>query len=105
MELHFEQSDTEFYTPFAGLAFVGRALNKKTSLKKSLRKIKKRHGISNIDLVRAYVGLLTLGKNDFDAIDTLRHDDWFQQCMGIKQMPSASRLRQRFNEDAHTTSH
>ena len=54
MELHFEQSDTEFYTPFAGLAFVGRALNKKTSLKKSLRKIKKRHGISNIDLVRAY---------------------------------------------------
>ena len=100
MELHFEQSDTEFYTPFAGLAFVGHALNKKTSLKKSLRKIKKRHGISNIDLVRAYVGLLALGKNDFDAIDTLRHDDWFQQCMGIKQMPSASRLRQRFNEDA-----
>ncbi|KEQ13962.1 IS1380 family transposase [Endozoicomonas numazuensis] len=100
MELHFEQSDTEFYTPFAGLAFIGHALNKKTSLKKSLRKIKKRHGIANIDLVRAYVGLLALGKNDFDAIDTLRHDDWFQQCMGIKQMPSASRLRQRFNEDA-----
>ena len=100
MELHFEQSDTEFYTPFAGLTFVGRALNKKTSLKKSLRKVKKRHGISNIDLVRAYVGLLALGKNSFDAIDTLRHDDWFQQCMGIKQMPSASRLRQRFDEDA-----
>ena len=58
MELHFEQSDTEFYTPFAGLAFVGHALNKKASLKKSLRKIKKRHGISNIDLVRAYAGLL-----------------------------------------------
>ena len=29
MELHFEQSDTEFYTPFAGLSFVGHTLNKK----------------------------------------------------------------------------
>ncbi len=100
MELKFEQSDTEFYTPAAGLCFVGHALNKNTSLKKSLRSIKKRHGIPNIDLVRAFVGLLALGKTDFDAIDNYRHDDWFKRSMGIKQMPSASRLRQRFNEDA-----
>ena len=100
MELKFEQSDTEFYTPAAGLYFVGHALNKKTSLKKSLRSIKKRHGIPNIDLVRAFIGLLALGKTDFDAIDNYRHDDWFKRSMGIKQMPSASRLRQRFNEDA-----
>ena len=100
MELKFEQSDTEFYTPAAGLCFVGHALNKKTSLKKSLRSIKKRHGIPNIDLIRAFVGLLALGKTDFDAIDNYRHDEWFKRSMGIKQMPSASRLRQRFNEDA-----
>ncbi len=88
MELKFEQSDTEFYTPAAGLCFVGDALNKKTSLKKSLRSIKKRHGIPNIDLVRAFIGLLALGKTDFDAIDNYRHDDWFKRSMGIKQMPS-----------------
>ena len=75
MELKFEQSDTEFYTPAADLYFVGHALNKKTSLKKSLRSIKKRHGIPNIDLVRAFIGLLALGKTDFDAIDNYRHDD------------------------------
>ena len=43
---------------------------------------------------------MALGKTDFDAIDNYRHDDWFKRSMGIKQMPSASRLRQRFNEDA-----
>ncbi|MGI9277146.1 MAG: hypothetical protein ACR2PT_20160, partial [Endozoicomonas sp.] len=40
------------------------------------------------------------GKSDFDAIENLRHDAWFKRCMGIRQMPSASRLRQRFDEDA-----
>ena len=38
-------------------------------MNKSLRSIKKRHGIPNIDLVRAFVGLFALGKTDFDAID------------------------------------
>ena len=100
MELKFEQSKSEFYTTAAGLCFVGRALNKNTSLKRSLRSIKKRHGIPNIELVRAFIGLLALGKTNFDSIDNYRHDDWFKRSMGIKQMPSSSRLRQRFNEDA-----
>ena len=100
MELKFEQSDSELYTPTAGLYFVGCALNKNTSLKSSLQSIKKRHGIPSIELVRAFIGLLAMGKTDFDAIDNYRHDDWFKRSMGIKQMPSSSRLRQRFNEDA-----
>ncbi|OOY93750.1 transposase [Solemya velum gill symbiont] len=100
MKLKIEQSDTEFYTPVAGLYFVGHAINKQTTLGKSLRKIKKRHGITNIDLIRTYCGLLAQGKSDFDATDNHRHDRWFRQSLGIKQIPSASRLRQRFNEDA-----
>ena len=100
MKLKIEQSTTEFYTPVAGLYFVGHAINKQTKLAKSLRKIKKRHGIANIDLIRTYSGLLAQGKSDFDAVDNYRHDDWFKRSMGIKQMPSSSRLRQRFNEDA-----
>ena len=100
MELKFEQSKSQFYTPAAGLCFVGRALNKNTSLKRSLRSLKKRHGIPNIELVRAFIGILALGKTNFDSIDNYRHDDWFKRSMGIKQMPSSSRLRQRFNEDA-----
>ncbi|WP_263078015.1 IS1380 family transposase [Endozoicomonas sp. Mp262] len=100
MKLKIEQSQTEFYTPVAGLYFVGHALNKKTALSKSLRKIKKRHRITHIDLIRAYCGQLAQGKSDFDNVDNNRDNDWFRLAMGIKQMPSASRLRQRFNEDA-----
>ncbi len=56
-----EQSDHELYTPQAGLALVGLALNRYTDLRRSLRNIPKRHGIPNIELIRAYVGQLCLG--------------------------------------------
>lgn len=58
MKLKIEQSNTEFYTPIAGLYFVGHAINKQTTLGKTLQKVKKRHGIANIDLIRTYSGLL-----------------------------------------------
>lgn len=100
VKLKIEQSDTEFYTPTAGLYFVGHAINQNTTLKKTLRSVIKRHGIPNIELVRTYIGLLATGKNDFEAVENIRDDDWFKLCMGIGQMPSTSRLRQRFDEDA-----
>ncbi|MFK0572625.1 IS1380 family transposase [Endozoicomonas sp.] len=100
MKLKIEQSDTEFYTPTAGLYFIGYAINQKTTLKKTLRSVNKRHGIPNIELIRTYSALLATGKSDFDAIENIRNDDWFKHCMEIRQMPSSSRLRQRFDEDA-----
>lgn len=95
-----EQSSSEIYTSTAGLALGGLCLNKHTPLVKSLRSISKRHGIANIDLVRTYFGLMLSGKSDFEAVDLVRNDPFFKEAMGIKQSPSASRLRQRFDEDA-----
>lgn len=94
------QSATQTITSHSGLALIGLAINKYTSLSKSLRAISKRHGIPNIELIRAYVGQLCVGKSDFDAIENFRHDRYFRQALGIKQMPSSSRLRQRFDQDA-----
>ena len=94
------QSATQTFTSHSGLALTGLAINKYTTLSKSLRAISKRHGIPNIELVRAYVGQLCVGKSDFDAIENFRHDRYFRQALGIKQMPSSSRLRQRFDQDA-----
>lgn len=95
-----EQSQSEFYTSHSGLALIGQFINRFTSLGKNCRKIKKRHGIPNIELIRPFLGLLTLGKSDFEALENHRHDPFFKQALGIKQMPSPSRLRQRFDEDA-----
>ncbi len=79
---------------------MGHAINQKTTLRKTLRTVTKRHGIPNVELIRAYTSLLATGKSDFEAIENIRNDDWFKNCMDIRQMPSASRLRQRFDEDA-----
>ena len=95
-----EQSDTEFYTSHSGLAMIGMAINQHTPLKKTLRQVKRRHGIPNIELIRTYVGQLAKGKSDFDAIENVRDDRFFQDALGIRQMPSSARLRQRFDEDA-----
>ncbi len=95
-----EQSATEFYTSHSGLALIGLAINRHTSLKKTLRTVVKRHGIPNIELIRSYVGQLSIGKSDFDAIENVRDDRYFKQTLDIKQMPSSARLRQRFDEDS-----
>lgn len=95
-----EQSSTEIISPHGGLALVGQCLNKQTSLAKTSRSIVKRHGIANIDLIRTYLGLICLGKSDFEAVEQARHDPFFKAALGIKQSPSSARLRQRFDEDA-----
>ena len=96
---HLEQSKTEIYTPQAGLALIGHAVNKFTDLVKQARTVPKRHGIPNIDLIRTFTGLLCLGKSDFEAVENARKDPFFKAALGIKQMPSSARLRQRFDED------
>ncbi len=96
-----EQSDTEFYTSHSGLALVGLCLNRFTPLSKSLRSaIPLRHGIAHVDVVKSYLGQLCLGKSDFDAVENVRKDRYFKESLGIGQVPSAARLRQRLDEHA-----
>jgi hypothetical protein len=73
-----QQSKTEVYTPHGGLALVGHCLNRHTSLTKTARTVAKRHGIPNIELIRTYLGLITLGKSDFEAVEPVRTDPFFK---------------------------
>jgi len=100
MTFIFEQNDTEIYASHAGLAAIGPLLNRHSGLKKRLKSIPLRHGIPHIDLIRTYVGLLCQGKNDFEAVEGVRQDPFFQRALGIGRMPSSARLRQRFDEQA-----
>jgi hypothetical protein len=43
-------------------------------------------------------GLLCLAKPDFDAVEQFRDDDYFQQALGLKEVPSEATLRQRLDE-------
>jgi len=59
-------------------------------------------GIANSDILKSYLGLLVQGKNDFDAVEAFRGDDFFTRALGIGTVPSSSTLRQRM--DTHAAS-
>jgi hypothetical protein len=86
----------------AGLAFIGKYLKsiKINSLIDSAFPV--RSGVANSDILKSYLGLLCLGKNDFDAIENFRTNAFFIRALGLKDVPSSPTLRQRL--DAHAAS-
>jgi hypothetical protein len=76
-----EKSEEEFYSSHSGLALVGLCLNRFTSLTKRLGQLGalKKGAISHADVLRSYIGLLCLGKSDFEAISGFRQDRFFKE--------------------------
>ena len=96
-----EQSDGEFYTSHSGLGLVGACINRHSDLGRQVGRLSRGNGqIADIDILRSYLGLLCLGKSDFQAITGMRGDGYFQQALGIGRIPSTERLRQRLDEAA-----
>jgi len=86
-------------TGHAGLLAIGHCLNHFTQLPQAIDPVLPvRAGIANSDVLRAYVGLLSMGKSDFDAIENHRDDDFFLRALGLGAAPSAPTLRQRLDE-------
>ena len=96
-----EKSNDEFYTSHSGLALVGACINRFTDFKKRINDVSPRSGgISHADIARSYLGLLCLGKSDYDAITDRREDRYFQTSLGLAVVPSSETLRQRFDAEA-----
>ena len=95
-----ERLDADF-TSHSGLALVGMALNRHSGLPKVIdKKVALRHGISHSDVLRSYIGMLSLGKSDFEAVENVRDDGFFVEALGVSTVPSAVTLRQRLDERA-----
>jgi len=99
-----EKSADEFYTSHSGLALIGLAINRHTALIAKLKRaIPDTKDIKNADVVRSYIGLLSLGKSDYEAVADMKEDFYFKQALGIKEnVPSPETLRQRLDETATT---
>ena len=98
-----EQSDKEFYTSHSGLALVGLCLNRMSSLPAKAKQnfpVRGSSAIGTDDILRSYVGLLTLGQSDCEAITSRKNDDYFKESLGIGKVPSTETLRQRLDEAA-----
>lgn len=80
-----------------GLALVGR-LFKRIKLPALVDpKYPVRGGIANSDILKCYLGLLTLGKNDFEAVEGFRCQRFAHQALGLRAVPSSVTLRHRFD--------
>lgn len=100
-----EQSDKEFYTSNSGMALIGLAINRFTSLSSRVAKAAPCRGIATSDVLRCYLGLLCQGKSDFEAIRPFWVDDeFFAAALGVQKVPSPETLRQRLDQVAEAVS-
>lgn len=90
----------EFLTSQGGLAMIG-MLAERSGLRDKVSYIvaeKKNGSISTADTLLTMTGLLCLAKPDFDAVEQFRDDEYFQQALGLKEVPSEATLRQRMDQ-------
>ena len=91
----------EHLTSHSGLALIG-ALLSRTELGKRVDEVTlpgcREPKIAHGDIVKSMIGLLSLGKPDYDAIEAFREISFFRQSLGIDHCPSSPTLRQRLDE-------
>jgi len=84
-----------------GLALVGRLLEK-TNLRERIDGVeiagRPRPEIKHGDVILSMLGLLCMGKSDFEDIEGFRNDEFFRLSLGLEELPSAATLRQRLDE-------
>ena len=61
-----------------------------------------RSGVASSCILKSYLALLCLGKNDCDAIENFRGNACFQRALGVRAVSSNPTLRQRM--DTHAAS-
>jgi len=94
----------EVLVSHSGLALAG-AILQGTQIRKRASAVRlgdrKRPEVSHADVLVAMIGLLCLGKPDFEAVEAFREDEFFRRALGLKKVPSEGTLRQRLDELEH----
>ena len=58
------------------------------------------HGIKRSDVIKSFLALLSIGKNDFEAINGIESEFYFTSAMDIDEIPGEATLRQRMDKYA-----
>ena len=99
MRFEIVQGDEQL-SSHSGLALVGAILDR-TGIRKRLDAVTlPEHPypeISHGEVTTAMIGLICLGKPDFDAIEAFRDDPFFLQSLELDSVPSSPTLRQRLD--------
>ena len=100
-KIEYVVSDERLITP-SGLSLVGQVLGKSNLIKKANRmRTEKRSQpqIKNGDILLTMIGLLALGKSDFENVNEFHTDEeFYKNSLGIAYgIPSESSLRNRLD--------
>ena len=87
-------------TSYSGLALVGQCCQIAQVDAVIDPRIPVSQGMRTSDLVKSLVGMLSLGKSDFEAIEPFRQDRFFKQALGLSMIPGSVWLRQRLDNKA-----
>ncbi len=87
-------------TSYAGLALVGQCCQIAQVEAVIDPSLPVSQGMRTSDVVKSLVGLLTLGKSDYEAIEPFREDRFFKQALGLSKVPGSVWLRQRLDARA-----
>jgi len=85
----------------SGLALIGQAIKRHTNLTREVDiRVPLRHGIKHSDVLKSYLAMVSIGKNDFEAINTIESEHYFMSAMDINAIPCEATLRQRMDRNA-----
>jgi len=99
MRFQIVQGDEQL-SSHSGLALAGAILHRSRIGERLDRVMLPEHPfpeISHGEVATAMIGLICLGKPDFDAIEAFRDDPFFLQSLGLDSVPSSPTLRQRLD--------
>ena len=99
MRFEIVQGDEQL-SSHSGLALIGAILDRSNIRKRLDTVVLPEHPfpeISHGEVATAMIGLICVGKPDFDAIEPFRDDPLFIQSLGLSSVPSSPTLRQRLD--------
>ncbi len=87
-------------TSYSGLALIGQCCQAAQVEAVIDPRLPVSQGMRTSDLVKSVVGLLSLGKSDFEAIEPFRGDRFFKEALGLAKVPGSVWMRQRLDARA-----
>jgi hypothetical protein len=99
-QIEVKQSGRLSLTSYSGLALLGQCLDAAQVDLVVDTKVPVSQGMRTSDLVKSVVGLLALGKSDFEAIEPFRQDRFFKEALGLAKVPGSVWMRQRLDAKA-----
>lgn len=97
MPLFFLNESHRQLTSYAGLSLIGQCCEVAQVDQILGKAMPVATGMTTPALFKSMVGLISLGKNDFEAIEPFRTDRFFHEALSIEKVPSSAWLRQRLD--------